>query len=361
MICYINRSTVDYDIRLQKYVQACQETNTPYCVIGWDRIHNCSRVYPNEYQYRAFSPYGNGLKSLLPLIGWVFFVLFHLIKLRKQYSVIHACNIENYLVAYPAKWFGKKMVLDVYDSTESEIETKQAKRSDALILPSNHRLEQIKVQRKELNNYLEVENVPVFHKGIQKKLSPEFPNRIHLSYVGVMQRNIRGIENVLSLVKEDERFVLDIAGTGDGLDKEIEELAKNNNRINYHGKVDYQTALEIMSSSDFIVALYYLCETSHKYASPNKYYESLYLAKPVITTKGTLVGKTVEDYNTGYTIYDTKEALKELFSQVSTEAFKEDYKTKSQNCEERWLQVYSQYFDTVTKGEYIKMMKTLCF
>ena len=359
MICFINRSTVDYDIRLQKYVQACIETNTPYCVIGWDRVRNCSKVYPNEYQYKAFSPYGNGFKSLIPLIGWVFYVLYNLFKHRKQYQVIHACNIENYLVAYPAKCFGKKIVLDIYDSTESNIETKMAQKCDALILPSNHRLEQIKVKREELRRYLEVENVPVFHEGINKKAEPEFPDRIHLSYVGVMQRNIRGIENLLSLVNEDKRFILDIAGTGDGLDKVIEEMAKTNDRINYHGKVDYDTALNLMSNSDFIVALYYLNCPSHKYASPNKYYESLYLAKPVITTKGTLVGETVDEYNTGYTIGDTKEELASIFRNVDHPDFLNAYLRKSKNCCERWENIYAHYFKNVTKGTYLQMMNSL--
>lgn len=360
MICFINRSTVDYDIRLQKYVMACQETETEYCVIGWDRTKNCSKVYPNEYQYQAYSPYGNGLKSLFPLIGWVFYVLYHLVKLRKKYRVIHACNIENYMVALPAKWFGKKMVLDIYDSTESKLETQMAKRCDALILPSNHRLEQIKVNRDKLNRYMEIENVPVFHEGIKRKTTPEIPSKIHLSYVGVMQRSIRGIENVLNLVKEDNRFVLDIAGTGDGLDEEIEKLSRENNRINYYGKVNYQKALEIMNASDFIIALYYLNEPSHKYASPNKYYESLYLAKPVITTKETLVGKTVEEYDTGYTVNDTIEALNKLFERVTSDKFLKEYRIKSQNCEERWLKVYSSYYDSVTKGNYIEMMAAIC-
>lgn len=359
MICYINRSTVDYDIRLQKYVQACQETNTPYCVIGWDRLRNCSKVYLNEYQYHAYSPYGNGLKSLFPLIGWVFFVLYHLFKLRKSYRVIHACNIENYLVAFPAKWFGKKMLLDIYDSTESKIETRVAKKCDALILPSNHRLEQINVRREELKHYLEVENVPVFHEGVTRKNMPEFPNMIHLSYVGVMQRNIRGIENVLQLVNEDSRFVLDIAGTGDGLDKEIEEMSKKNDRIRYHGKVNYKTALNLMSSSDFIVALYYLNCPSHTYASPNKYYESLYLGKPVITTKGTLVGNAVIEHDTGYVVEDSKDSFASLFEKVNSEDFANDYMVKSRNCEERWKLYYSSYFANITKGKYLEMMNKL--
>lgn len=359
MICFINRSTVDYDIRLQKYVQACMETDTPYIVIGWDRMRNCSKTFPNEYQYKAYAPYGNGLKSLLPLIGWVFYVLYHLFRYRKRYRVIHACNIENYLIAYPARWFGKKMVLDIYDSAESKIETRAAKKCDALILPNNNRLEQIQVKEKEIKKYLEVENVPIFHEGIVVKENPEFPETIRLSYVGVMQRGIRGIENVLSLVNEDDRFVLDIAGTGDGLDEVIKDLASKNKRIHYYGKVDYQKALELMNNSDFIVALYYLNCKSHKYASPNKYYESLYLAKPVITTKGTLVGKTVEDFDTGYTIEDTKEALAMLFKDIEQPFFRENYINKVHNCRTRWQNAYASYFQNVTKGAYLQLMRSL--
>lgn len=359
MICYINRSTVDYDIRLQKYVQACQETNTPYCVIGWDRLKNCFKVYPDEYQYKVYSPYGNGFKSLFPLIGWVLFVWLYLIKKRRRYKVIHACNIENYLIACPAKWFGKKLVLDIYDSAIPKIETRAAIKCDALILPNDNRLEQLKLSKKDVKHYLEVENVPMFHEGLFKNRIVEFPKTIHLSYVGVMQKEIRGIENILSMVNDDERFVIDIAGTGDGLDQIITEMAKKNNRIHYHGKVNYQTALSIMNSSDFIVALYYLDCVSHKYASPNKYYESLYLSKPVVTTKGTLIGNIVERYNTGYTVNDTKEALIQLFAMTKTCQFMSDYIIKCQNCTERWNSVYSSYFDSVTKKKYLDLMLSL--
>ena len=57
MICYINRSTVDYDVRLNRYVQACKETGTPYFVIGWDRMLNAKYVDENEYQLKVYCPY----------------------------------------------------------------------------------------------------------------------------------------------------------------------------------------------------------------------------------------------------------------------------------------------------------------
>lgn len=359
MICFINRSSVDYDVRMRKYVQSCIETNTPYCVIAWDRLRSCSKLYPNEYQYKAYAPYGYGFKNILPLMGWVFYLLFMLIKLSRKYKIIHVCNMENCILVMPLRLFGKKIVFDIYDSYECDTETYLAKKCDALILPSNHRLEQIRVKCGELKRYIEIENVPVFQGKIEIKETFEFPKRIHLSYVGVLQRDIRGLENLLKMVDEDDRFILDIAGTGDGFDDVIKEYAKRNDSIKYYGKVDYLTALKLMNKSDFIVALYYLMEQSHKYASPNKYYESLYLSKPIITTKGTLVGDDVEFYNTGYVVGDTIQSLHDIFKDVHTSGFRQSYEIKKSNCGNRWSNTYSNYFAEIIKGKYLEMMHCL--
>lgn len=359
MICYINRSTVDYDVRLQKYVQACLETDTPYCVVAWDRTRNCSKVYPNEYQYKAYAPYGEGLKNVISLIGWVFYVWIMLVRKRKEYQIIHACNLENCILAYPFRLLGKRIVLDIYDSVNTKREAQIAKKIDALILPSNHRLKQVGITKDCVKHYLEVENVPIFHSNIYQKETVDFPQNIHLAYVGVLQRNIRGLENVLDIVFHDERFVLDIAGTGAAMDAEIKELADKCPRINYYGKVDYQQALQIMSEADFIVALYYLAAKVHEYASPNKYYESLYLGKPIITSKGTLVGNNVIQNDTGYVVSDTKEEFIHLFDSISTLDFRQGYMRKKDNCLRLWKHVYSSYFDKITKGEYIQLMRTI--
>ena len=357
MICYINRSTVDYDIRLQKYVQACLDTDTPYCVISWDRMHNCDKIYPNEMQFKMWAPYGAKMKNFLALVGWVFFVWYMLVKNWKKYKVIHACNIENAIIAKPFRVFGKKLVLDVYDSLNIKSEAKLSKRIEGLILPNDFRLNQIGIKKEDTRHYLEVENVPVFHSSVKRYRETDFSKEIRLAYVGVLRRNVRGLENLLSMVENDNRFVLDIAGVGDNFENEIEELARKCPRVHYFNKVGYDQALSIMINADFIVALYYLKAIVHKYASPNKFYESLYLGRPIITSKDTLVGNNVVKYNTGYVVDDTIEGLKSVFTDINKQEFIDKYYKKKENCLSKWKNDYLDYFERVTKGSYIEMMK----
>lgn len=357
MICYINRSTVDYDVRLNKYVQACKVTGTSYFVIAWDRLLNAKHVDNNEYQMKFYCPYAQG-KKIIPLLRWFFFVWYYLIKNFNKYKVIHACNMENAIIALPFKLLGKKIVFDVYDSQYTKIERYIASKVDCLILPTEKRLEQIGLTRSQVSDFIEIENVPTFDVSLQP-ISGLCREKVYLSYVGVLQKQIRGIENLLNLVSADDRFILDIAGVGDDLETVVKCASELCDRIHYHGKVQYVEALDIMNNSDFIVALYYPCCSNHIYASPNKSYEALYLSTPIITSKGTLVGDLVEKNNTGYIVDDTLEGLSSMFNDIETVCFKQDYHEKCINCSNRWRTVYSDYKKQILEGQYISTIRAI--
>ncbi len=357
MICFINRSSIDYDVRLQKYVQACKITNTSYFVISWDRLLNAKFIDEHEYQMKLYCPYAQG-KKFIPLFRWFFFVWYYLIKNFRKYKVIHACNMENTLLSLPFKLLGKKVIFDVYDSQLINVERRISPKVDCLILPAEKRLEQIGLDKGNLKKFLEIENVPTFSKTLEqvKGLNRD---KIYLSYVGVFQKHIRGLENLINMVLEDERFVLDIAGVGDGLESLILESASKCNRIHYYGKVQYDEALSIMNNSDFIVALYYPYFSNHIYASPNKSYESLFLATPIITSEGTLVGDKVVQSNTGYIVNDTLEGLRSLFDNFDSIDFKQGYISKCKNCESLWNKAYSNYLNTTLIEKYLGLVKSI--
>lgn len=357
MICFINRSTVDFDIRLNKYVMACKQTRTPYFVIGWDRLLNASFKDENEYHFKVYSPYTKG-KKLIPLLRWLFFVWYYLIRNFNKYKVIHACNMENILFVLPFKLLGKKIIFDVYDTQKPVIERKIIPMIDVLILPHEKRIEPIGISKNKVKRLFVVENVPALDYQL-KELKPRSDNKIHLSYVGTFQTKYRGLEETLEMVKNDDRFIFDIAGTGEEMEPLVKQYAKECDRIIYHGKVLYSDALELMHNSDFMVALYYTNAPVHKYASPNKFHESLFLRRPIITSLNTLVGERVLEANSGYVVADTVEALLSVFDNYGSEEYMKEYNTKVENCKRLWDDIYKNYRTDYMEGEYIDLVRSM--
>lgn len=288
---------------------------------------------------------------------WQFYVLRHLIAKATHYKVIHVCDIESVMPALFMKLFGKKVVLDIYDSAFPKFERFSAKHLvDLLILPTVKRLKQLNMIQGEPRGFLEVENVPTFDYQACKQWDNK-NDHIRLSYVGTFEKNIRGLENLIKEVEDNEMLCLDIAGTGAGLDEYVKEVAKRCKRINYHGVVDYQKGLSIMSRSDFIVAMYYNVIPNHTYASPNKYYESLYLGVPVITTKGTLVGDNVEKNHIGYAIGETQKDIHDILEETRSIEGKKEYDLMKNNCHNLWQTQYADYFDKKLCKEYISTLQ----
>lgn len=360
MICYLKTSPATYDGRLKKYLFSCKHANVPYLIITWDRMLN-RKLEENELTYEKYAPYGYGHRfhNFLCLIGWYFFAFIKLLKHRNEYQIIHACNLVTAFAAFPFKvLFNKKIIFDIFDTSgKLWLEHFFIKHSDLLILPHEKRLKQIKINRDKIKNFLEIENVPLFpsQKTLHKGFNPN--DKIKLSYVGTFERINRGLENVLKLVMEDDRFIWEIAGAGSGLEVLFEESAKKCNRIIYHGRVSNEKGLDIMKRSDFIVALYYLTSPGHLYASPNKLYECLYLSVPIITSKNTLVGNQVEQYDCGYVVQDSYEALVNVFNKIDSD-FIDNYKQKVLNARQIWNDKYANYLEKQMINKYIHFCRT---
>lgn len=362
MICFLRTSASSYDIRLRKYLDACAFSNTPQLAITWDRLLDRRPYSDREFSFEQRAEYGleNRTKKFFQFLLWNLFAVKNLFIHRKEYHVIHACNIETAFVAYFFKClFGKKMIFDIYDtSNKFMLERFFAKHSDLLILPHELRAVQIGLKENEPNLFV-VENVPHFDGFISKEHLFFANNKIHIAYVGIMQRKIRGLENLIAFALKHENVELEVAGLGDGMEIDFKNASKECSRIKYLGAVNYKEALDIMSRNDFIFACYYLNARTHKYASPNKFYESLFLARPIITTKNTLIGDRVESENTGYSIGENLKDIEDIFVDFNKESFILDYERKVRCCQNMWQIEYSNYFETHTVQDYINRCKSL--
>lgn len=305
------------DSRLQRYISIING-NIKHTIIGWDRTNNQKNELENEILYKKYSQIGGGIKNIFNLITWNIFIIIKLIKYRNTYSHIHAIDFDTCMPAIIMKFlFRKRFIFDIYDKyTDSRnissfygkiidtIEKYCCLHCDFLILPDECRKQQLNLSSNQ-NNICIIENIPIYNNNNNiKKTEISYQNEKYdfiLSYVGVLEKNHRGLENLLDVISNNKYVQLLIAGNG-ALKDIVEDYSNKYKNIVYFGEVDSKEALEIMNSSDIIVGMYYKTIKNHLYASPNKYYEHLMLGKPLLTTFGTNPGDKVIQYDTGFAI-----------------------------------------------------------
>lgn len=365
MIVFI-RDNECFEPRVQNYLRYFESYNIPYHVIAWNRNGTAQPdAHITFYERRA--EYGKRIKNIPNKIGWMFFAMKQIWKHRKDCVAIHACDIDGILPALiVGKPLGKKVIFDIFDWISSLtgkgivykfVEFLQNfcyKHADAVILCEEER----KAQAKADNDMIFiVPNIPdgktAFDPEALKKTAEDLAQYDYVvSYVGVFDRD-RGLENLLEVVSKVPNVKLNIAGFG-VLDEQIQDYAKRCSNITYWGRVDYSVGQAIQKNSSLISAMYHLTSPLHKFAAPNKYYESLVLGVPMITTNNTLVGFKVTKYDTGFVLDESIVSLRTLFQQPDLQ---QQISVKQGNCSDTWNSVYKGYYENYMNNQYMKFVK----
>lgn len=365
MVVILRSNDLETDPRVHKYINALELAEVDYLMVGWDREGKNIKKR-NTLYYKKKTGYNLGKKAIFGRLLFNIFLLKTLIKNRAKYNVIHACDFDTVIPALVLGFFyGKKVIFDVFDWFSDTIKTGSkvvdyviryferfaVRKADYVIICEEERRKQIGVQRR---NIFVLPNIPALPKSFSfiKKDFDINNRKLVISYVGGFYPD-RNLDLLLEVCSKNKNIILEIAGYGDS---EIEKLAKslsNNSNIIYHGRVKYEVGLEIMSRSDLIYAMYCKTNKNHIYAAPNKYYESLFLAVPIITTEGIFLADKVKKYDTGYVIGESREDLEKLFNSIRPD----DLLRKSQNCKNLWESRYSNYVDDFMKNVYLPLVR----
>ena len=116
-------------------------------------------------------------------------------------------------------------------------------------------------------------------------------------YVGILAGS-RFLREIIKFVEKDERFEFHIGGFGI-MENEVAEAAKKCERIFYYGKLPYDKTLSLEQACEVMTAIYDPKVPNHKFAAPNKFYESLMLGKPVIMAYNTGFDEIIKKNNIG--------------------------------------------------------------
>lgn len=349
MVVFIRCNDIVSDSRAKKYIEFYRNNDIDYKIIAWDRTGQ-NPDQPNTIYYTGKSKYNQGgIRAVVDRIKWMQFV-FKTLKLFKQSLKIHACDLD---AAFPAVLFKRQsrkpqyVLFDVFDWFSDTLynssryvllafkymERIAVKHSDHIIICEEERVSQIPYSIE--GKYSVLQNIPSFYDNsfLYKDKSCDFGNgKITLSYVGGFTTDrcldvlIQGATNGL--------YNLLIAGYGSKAILEQIEAGKDSPCLKYFGKVNYTDGLRIMYNSDIIYAAYSKTNPNHFYAAPNKYYEAMFVGKPIITTKGINVAEKVMRNQIGFEIGETYNDLCELLSSIDID----DLNKKGSKALEIWKQ-----------------------
>lgn len=323
-VLIIRSNPCNPDSRVEKIATSLSKLRTHVSVLAWDRDgstdSNESRPGYHIHRVGIKASYGAGLANIVPMIKFQYKTLVYLWKNRANIDAIHACDFDTALPAFCiAKLCKKILIYDIFDyyvDTFSvpkklkpiikEIENFIINHADACIICSDSRLKQIAPATPK--KQVIIHNAPKKPKTLKVfKLKNSKRHRIKIAYVGSLSPH-RYIKELLELVQENHLLELHIAGFG-VLQDMVEHYAKESDNIEFYGKICYEDTLALENACDILTALYNPDITNHIYAAPNKFYESLFLGKPVVMIRGTGMSEYVLNYKLGEVIDFSKENL----------------------------------------------------
>lgn len=344
---YLLRADGIFASRVSKYVNYYKKVCLPYKIIGWDRVGGQEAFDHYDFFHYKTKYVQGGIKAIIAKIKWMKFVYRYIKKHRDEITTIHACDLDVALPAALYKKYHKKnlnIIFDVCDwysaSMSSGIvwrllrwgERVAVKYSDYMIICEPERINQI--QYKVPIPVYTMRNIPDFDDVdfLKENNVKGFDNeKITVAYVGWFG-NGRFIEELLDYVEKGKVNLL-IAGYGKAaIEEKCKELDEKYDFVKYFGKVDYKYGLQILNASDIIYAMYCKHIPNHIYAAPNKFYESMFLGKPILSTKGIGLEGKIKKYGTGYTINESMDELAAFFENTT----KEELINKGKQAHDQW-------------------------
>lgn len=306
------------DSRVEKEAACLVENGFKVIIISWDRDNNYREQHGSISSFGFDIPiiwlgykaqFGAGMESLKPFLQFQSALYRWLKNNLDQYDIIHACDYDTAFVAFLIKRkYGKKLVFDIFDFRHGDpktliqrlirgIQNRIINQADATIICTEERKQQIRDSHPK--KLVVIHNTPP-KVDYEQNLDSNTNNKVKVCYVGILQ-DWRLLEEIPNFFIENQDVEFHIGGFGK-FESLYEELSNKYPNIIFYGRLPYDQTLKLEASCDIILAIYAPLRENHKFAAPNKFYESLMLAKPVVMVKQTGMSSIVDRYDIGVTI-----------------------------------------------------------
>ncbi len=326
-VCILRSTAINPEPRVEKIAKWLQEVGFSVTVLGWDREGTSN---PKDIingivikRCRFKGQYGGALKNLFGFVQFSVYILGNLFRSNPQF--VHACDFDT---IFPALIYctltKKKIVYDIFDfysesrrvgklkGTITYLEKWACTKCDRIIIVHEKRIEQLEPISKSLRKKVDViyntpEEISVKHSDLDYR---------YFCYVGVLHPD-RGIKNAMKAITGIPSIKLIYAGYGP-LEEELKKLSLNAPNIKFIGRIDYDATLQLEGEALAIIAFYDSRSSGNNlYAAPNKLFEACMLAKPIITSTGTLLADIVETNDIGYVVpFGDDDSLRKIFLHI---------------------------------------------
>ena len=319
-----SKSPAGIEPRLEKQAATLVRAGYEVHAILWDR----TRSYPVEetrdgihvHRYRLPAPEGErGLALKLP--RWWIHAAMATASLRP--SVVHAVDFDTAWAAWmAARVCGARLVYDIFDFYSEMItaelppalrrfltraERRMVASADLVILPDQRREVQFggAVPRK----VVEIMNVPE-----DRRLTVQPAPHFTLFYGGMIAKD-RGLMDLLAACEATGARLI-VAGHGPD-ETELLPHLETSPACLYLGTIPYDEVLRQTAACHAIAALYDPRVPNNRYAAPNKVFEAMMLAKPVLVSDGIAIADLVRRVGCGLVVpYGDREALRSALERL---------------------------------------------
>ena len=330
-VVLIRSNPVSPDPPVEKVANTLIANEYDVSIIGWDRGSDITERNENLTLEHGIvkivrlgipAMFDGGIKkNLVPLAKFQSRLYKWLKNHKDEYDIIHSFDFDTGFIANKISIkYNKSLIyhiLDFYIDShnvpskflKSKVKNEEfaiINNADATIICTEKRREQIAgTTPKKLEI---IHNTPKAVNQISDSFS-EIKNstRCKIVYVGILAGS-RFLREIIKFVEKDERFEFHIGGFGI-MENEVAEAAKKCERIFYYGKLPYDKTLSLEQACDVMTAIYDPKVPNHKFAAPNKFYESLMLGKPVVMAHNTGFDEIIKSNDIGCLIEFSENGL----------------------------------------------------
>lgn len=273
-------------------------------ILAWDRSNtyaergSIKKLANSETEIVHFgipAKYSGGIKAnfkglllfQMRIIRWLF-------RHRREYDAVHAFDFDTgFASMICCKLLRKKLIYHVLDyyaeghilpgrllnSIIEFFEIRVINSANATVICTEKRKEQIR--KASPRKLYVIHNTPDSVQQMDTSFQVNgCTGKLKLVYVGVLSRK-RLLKETVEVVSKMDDVEMHIGGFGEYEDW-MQKAAEQYSNVFFYGKLQYSETLALEKQCDIMMAVYDPSIRNHKYAAPNKFYESIMLGKPII-------------------------------------------------------------------------------